>query len=284
MQATFFPLEPLKSAILEIIIQNSSITTKEILVHVKEDYDLHFSDQYVYRIIKEMLAARMITKAQGKLRVEMRWISQVQKIIGTAFSKIHIPDDDEITRLLPEQGKSSSFMGKSIRDHAVVWDQLTYHLIQNAQDKRIWVYESHPYWDLSPTLLTQEYNSICKQLGGEFRTVYGNDTFLDTIGLEDSGASENVICVHEAPYFSKEGYVVQVIENYVFELTMPLEIDMHFRIFFENVQKASDFREELYRHVFNLPIECGIEIHHDPARAQEVKNELNKLLEEAKNK
>src|SRR3989344_5772646 len=248
--SVFNPGDSLQSAIVELLLRRPSMSVNELIEDLKKEYGLNYTRQHVYKIVGKMVDLGMLHKIKGKLSVDMRWATKVYALFYKSVFDMPKLEEFSIDINLKE-GQSKEYVCDSFQAITSVWDNISIRLME-THSKENYQFFSHSYFSLYNTS-SKDYCKYLSDKGIHFWTLIGNDTFLDHLGVE---AYEKVpnrhATVNTVLPFDRSGYVLEVTGDYIAELKIPPNVEMHFKFMYENIDTIEKFDQQLFTDIFKI--------------------------------
>ena len=245
------PLDPLQSAIVEILLKTPGLTVNDLLLALRELYGLEYTRQHLYKVIGKMVECSMLSKVRGKLSVEMRWVTRVHKLFSDAICIMPEKKDFAVDFRLKE-GQSREFIADSFQAITSLWDKVSIQLIeQNA--KLCHQFMSHAYFCLLSLAARGDFYAFLDKQNFRYFTLIGSNTFLDRHAVElYTLLQHHKSSINTVLPFDRDGYVLEVVGDYIAELKVPPTVEMHFTFMFEHVDSLEKFDQHLFADIFKI--------------------------------
>ncbi|MBI5793994.1 hypothetical protein HZA87_02820 [Candidatus Uhrbacteria bacterium] len=257
--ATFNPLHPLQSTILEVLTEQQGISVADLHAKLKKDYGLKLSVQNLYKTIGKMLDAQMLIKTQGKLLLNLVWLSHLTHFVEAA-KRTYLTAEEATINLPLKDDERREFYAESLIGLDPIWNHLLIKLKDFTEDRTWYVYDSHPWYVLGMRETeTRLYKSLVSE-GINVQMLYGNDTFLDKYGNKRVSVKGFRSAITTDSPFLKEGYALWVCGEHIVECIFPDVISRNFQFFFQTVQSVEEFEPELFSDIFKMRSKCKITI------------------------
>lgn len=247
---SFNPLDPLQSAIVVLLLRTSTMSVNDLMDKLKADFGLEYTRQHLYKVLGKMVESGMLNKVKGKFAIEMRWATHVHSLFSDALYKM--PEKDDIVDIELKEGQSREYIADSFQSLISIWDKLSVHLIETNGNK-VHQYFSHPYYNLYTQSAGPEFYKYLVERGHQAWTLIGNDTFLDHHAVElYSELKSRKAAINTTLPFDKDGYSIEVSGDYISELKIPPNVEMHFKFLFEHVDSKEKFDQHLFAEIFKI--------------------------------
>lgn len=271
--ATFNPLHPLESIIIEIVAAEKGITVKNLHQKLQEQ-GLEISLNGLYKPINRMFDCQMMAKTNGKIFLNSVWLQHIQQLIITANEKKEDADPTEMTLPLQE-GEKYDFNEDSLQNLDSIWNHFLTDLSTSLTSDTWYVYDSHPWYSLGMRDTEQRlYQSVVSH-GKKICMLYGNNSFLDQYGSKLVSVPGFTTKISEDAPFPKEGHAIWICGDHIVECVFPEILSRNFAFFFESVKKVSDFNQELFSDVFRMKSQCKVTVRRSAKEAEKLKKILS---------
>ena len=255
--ASFDPLHPLHSAIVEILAGRPGATVAALhRMLAAEGTDVSVPN--LYRVVGQMTEAQMLVKAGGRLSLNLVWVSSIATFFDTVRERYL--SGTASGELPTKEGKRREYHADSLAGLDPMWNDVLMKLIQVTKGGQWYEYASHPYFYLGIPETESRFYAGLRDRKVTCRVLHGNDTFLDLHGDKLVAMDGAKTAVDPNPPFPKEGYVLVVYGDYVMECVFPPDVAGHFAFFFETVRSMDGFDPQLFADVFRMKAKCKISV------------------------
>lgn len=275
---TLDPLHPLHSAILELLAKSGFLTAQALGEAIRTEYALTISQASLYRQLAQLVLHQYLVKDNGTYGLNLVWLSRMECFALEAIRSHRISSDNDAIRNLKE-GNQIEFFGESLQALDVTWSHVLVTIAQLTQERQWYAYNAHPYYPLG--MLETElrlYQAFARQ-GITFHMLFGNQTFLDTLGKDLIKISSYKTRTTDQPPFLKEGYVVNALGDYIIEVIYPEQISRHFTLIFQTVQSAEDYDPQLFLDFFKMKARCKLTLRRSNKEAQKIRGLVQPYFE-----
>lgn len=243
---TIDPIHPIYSAVVETIAVYPQITINELHARLKKDGKLDVSLSHLYRVVTRMVDTQVLIRVNGKLSLNLMWVSYLEFIADRAKKIMQ-----HVTDLPLEPGEKRVYNAHTLFDVEAIWNHVLVSLYRATQEKQLFKYYSHAWWQLGRNAEEMSFYERLKERGIECHWMFGHDSFLDKVGAKRVQEVFPAILADEAP-FPSDGYNLNVYGEYVVECILPEKVCKHFNFFFDQVKDLKTFDEGLFLDVFAM--------------------------------
>ncbi len=272
------PLHPLFTAVLDIVASNPGIAMGELHAKLlkRREKDVRVTLQHAYRVVTRLIDEQILLKTKGKLSVNLMWLSYVEffaekakKTIGASAHKANV---------LPlEPNKRATFHASTLLDVQTIWNHLLVQLNRMTQEKFLFKYYSHAWWQVGRNALDAEFYRRIRDKGVHCYWLYGGDTFLDHSAANENQDLFETRIVQDAP-FPNDGYNVNVYGEYIMECIFPDKIARQLGFLFESVGSKEKFDEDLLADIFAEKAEYKVTLWRHKKQAATVRAQIAKYF------
>ncbi len=264
----FDPINPIFGAIVESVAVKPHITIADLHEHLQKQMMMKISLAHVYRIVTRMIDHQILIKSHGKLSLNLMWISYIEFVAARA-KRIQQHDDGYPLR----PGQKVIHEGKSLFDVEALWNHILVSLYRVSQEKNIYKYYSHTWWQLGRNAEEISFYKQLKERGIDCKWVFGGKTFLDELAASRVREIYDVVTT-ETPPFPKEGYNLNVFGEYIVECILPEKISRHLSFFFEGVKNEQEFDHDLFEDIFSMRGKFKITVWRNAKQAEVLRQKL----------
>ncbi len=268
---TLDPIHPIYSCVIEIVAVYPRITIGKLHEHLKRR-KIDISLAHLYRVVSRMTDAQVITKVKGELLINLMWVSYMEFIIERAKKVTQNVSDFPL-----EPGKKRVYEARSLLDVEAVWNHVLIALYRTTQEKQLYKYYSHAWWQLGRNAEELSFYKRLKEGGIDCHWVFGNDTFLDKAGAQRISEVFPAVTI-KTPPFPSDGYNLNVYGEYVVECILPEKIAKHFSFFFGRVKSMKDFDNDLFLDIFAMQAPYKLTVWRNPAQADLLRKRLQEFI------
>ena len=112
---------------------------------------------------------------------------------------------------------------------------------------------SHSYFNLLNLSACEDFYKYLQDKGVKYWILIGSDTVLDRYAATLYNQMSNHKCaINTTMPFDHNGYVLEVIGDYIAELKIPPNVEMHFKFMFENIDTIEKFDQQLFTDIFKI--------------------------------
>ncbi len=229
-----------------------------------------------YKVIAHMVDDQILIRPRGRVQLHalfMRYIfwlnEDSQKVYRAeetnSLQKLEIWQQEcwEEANLYDLNVIRADLLGQLSKMHA---DSITHH------------YCSHPYYLLCTPQKEQFTLEEFSKNHDKSYFLIGNNTLLDRYGSQLlSSDLYKTACVTDAP-FPEEGYIVDIIGDYIIECMFPKTISDHFAIFFQTISGIEWYNKELFTQVLKMKALCSVKVIHSPEHAKKMRAKIEKAF------
>ncbi len=269
---TIDPIHPVYSAVIEMAAVYPQVTVAQLHQMLRKNLKIDISLAQLYRVVTRMVDAQILIKSQGKLSVNLMWVSYVEFIAGRA-KRVQQSSDEFPLR----PGQKKTYAAHSLLDMEAKWNHVLVSLYRVLQQKTLYKYYSHAWWQLGRHAEEISFYKQLKESGIDCHWVFGGDTFLDREGVKRiSEVFPAAVCTR--PPFPKDGYNLNVYGEYVLECILPEKVASRFAFFFEQVKAMKQFNPDLFTDLFTMRAPYKLTVWRNPRQAEMLRETLKKYV------
>ena len=265
----FDPIHPVFSSIVQAIAVRPQMTIRELHTYLHKNQKMDISLAHLYRTVTRMTEHQILIKSHRRLSLNLMWVSYVEFIAARA-KRIQQNTGDYPLRI----GEKRVHEAQSLFDVEALWNHILVSLYRVSQVKQIYKYYSHAWWQLGRNAEEISFYQQLKERGIDCRWIFGDATFLDTLGAKRVREVYDVVTTRTPP-FPKEGYNLNVYGDYIVECILPEKIARHFSFLFGNAKSEKDFDEDLFLDIFSLRASYKITVWRNPKQAAILRKKLS---------
>lgn len=106
--------------------------------------------------------------------------------------------------------------------------------------------------------------------------LFGNTTVLDQYGAELLQLVNITTHCTNSEYFPREGYLLNIINDFVIQLTLPKEITEYFAFIFKNTDSLESFNAGLFSQICHMKGNYQLRVYRDRKKAESLKKKIQK--------
>lgn len=263
----FDPLHPKISAVIELLAEKTSLTTKELKKELKKEKGVDVSPANFYKIVAKMLENKILIKVGKQVSINKMWATHVHKY--SSMMGQNVEGKGNVFKPF-KQGEKRTLQAESLEALDSIWLHSTLYLFTQESDEVIYMYNVHPvYFLANPEVEWQMYNT-CLNYNKTVHILYGNNSFLDRHAHELYKRSPIKTAIAKKTPFPKEGYGLWMCGEYILEITYPEFISNYWANIFKNTKTLEEFKPKQLKDIFEVKIPCEMTITRDKKRAQEL--------------
>jgi len=269
---SFDPLHPKTGAIIELVAENNTLSTAELLKLLEEKRQIKMSMANFYKILAKMVEHQILVKTGDQVALNMTWAISVYKYAEMMQQQ----KEPELKAFPPfKQGERRTFHAESLDKIDPIWTHLVLYLFTQEKDPNIYVYEAHPWYLLGRPATERRMYESCAIQGKKIHLLLGNKTFLDQYGYQLHKTTPCEAMITDQPPFPKDGYTFWLCGEYIIECSYPELIRQYFAGFFETTKSIQEFDLKTFSSIFHIKVPAQLQVSRNKKRA----GELRKLFE-----
>lgn len=266
---TIDPIHPVYSAIIEMVAVYPNISIGVVHQKLQKNLSINISSAQLYRVITRMVDSQILIKIDGKLTVNLMWVSYVEFIASRAKKVLQNTDDFPL-----RVGEKKIYTANSLLDLEAIWNHILVSLYRLLQEKNLFKYYSHAWWQLGRNAEEIDFYRQLQTKGIECHWVFGSNTFLDQHGANRIREVFPAVTLNEAP-FPKEGYSLAVYGEYIIESIMPEKTIRNFSHFFHSTTSIEGFDEDLFLDIFAMRAKYKLSVWRNAKQAALLQKKLH---------
>ena len=263
----------IENTIVSCLAEMRDCTVQELFKCVSKKW-LKVSLPNFYKIISRMVDNQVLVKTNGSLQIHTMYIHYIIWL-ATNLQKTYYSDNSYNVWSLA-QWEHKTFNASSLYDLDVIRMDILWQLIKAYPWEEAYYYNSHPYHILS---MQEKEQANLAEIGKAMNTSYflfGNNTFLDRYGSELLSMQGYTITCTDNASFPEEGYMINIIGDYMIECSLPSTITQHYKIFFDSVNSLEEFNAQMFSHIIKMKDSYTLKIIHSPEHAKKMKQKIRK--------
>lgn len=271
---TLDPIHPVYSAVVETVAVRPQISIAELHEHLTSKAGITISLAQLYRVVSRMADAQIVVKIDGKLSLNLMWISYLEFIAGRARRITqHRMDDFPL-----KPGEKKTYRAGTLYDVEAVWNHVLISLYRaHQEEKMLFKYYSHAWWQLGRNAEEMTFYARLKAAGIGCHWIFGDDTPMDRTGAARIGEVYPALCLADAP-FPHSGYNLNVFGEYVVECILPEKIARQFDFFFNTVKTMKEFDNDMFSDIFSMRGPYKITVWRNAKQADLLRRKLTALF------
>lgn len=265
---TIDPIHPLYSAVVEVTAVYPGITIGELYEHLKKKGKMDVSLSHLYRVVTRMVETQVLIRVQGKLSLNLMWVSYLEFIASRAKKIVQNSNEFPL-----RHGEKRNYPAHTLFDVEAIWNHVLVSLYRNTQERELYKYYSHAWWQLGRNAEEIGFYKQLKDRGIECHWLFGSSGFLDEAGA--ARVREVFPSVTAAtPPFPHSGYNLNVYGEYIVECILPEKIARQFDFFFDKVKSMEAFDNDVFMDIFAMRGKYKVTVWRNAAQAEILKKKL----------
>ncbi len=269
---TLDPIHPVYSAVIEMTAVYPQVTVAQLHEMLRKKLKIDVSLAQLYRVITRMVDAQILIKSQGKLSVNLMWVSYVEFIAGRA-KRVQQRTDEFPLR----PGQKKTYTAHSLLDVEAKWNHVLVSLYRVLQQKTLYKYYSHAWWQLGRNAEEISFYKQLKEAGIDCHWVFGGNTFLDKEGAKRISEVFPAVTAGDPP-FPRDGYNLNVYDEYILESILPEKVSKRFAFFFDRVHDMRHFNHDLFVDIFTMRAPYKLTVWRNLRQADMMRQTLRKFF------
>lgn len=256
--------------IIEIATKLPWATMTQILKHLDEN----FSQSSCYRVISDLIDQHILVKENKKIFLNKTWVLEYLALWDTM--KKNYLDTTTVDWFLDlQEWEIKTYEWTSLQNiDAFWWDVTTKLSILYGEQHDRWYYNSHPYHIIGMQSTESRVLQLSSVYTNSVNFLFGNTTPLDTYGAELLKLVNILTACVDSEYFPREWYLVNVINDFIIQLTLPKEITEYFAFIFKNTNALEEFNAWLFSQICHMKWNYHLRVHRDGKKADEFRKKI----------
>lgn len=272
------PLHEVQSTIIEVLATNVDLTIAELQEQI-ESQNISITAPSLYRLVSQLIDAQVIIRQKGKHVLHLGWVQNFIEL-SELMENVYIGNSLQVYNLPTEDGQRFEYSTSCLLDLEKIWFHLYMELIETVEGHTWYEYNAHPWhFLLNPDSEYNLYKKIINK-GVHVHFCFGNNTFLDTYGIQICKKSlpEAHVTVSSRQVFTRDGYILIVYGDYILECFFPTILKNHFNFFFQTINSIEEFDPLMYSNIFKMKSISKIFIRKSSAEAQKLRQSFLKII------
>jgi hypothetical protein len=277
-----------ESVILDILANKPKLTTKEIYEYFSKKYPKKMTIQGFYKVVRNMLASRILLKEGVHISLDSFWINKVIEF-SKNIEKTYLEEKTSSGNILLNEGESKDFEFENI----ITMDNLWSHglnLVRNYYDANEHpdrnVYSRNYYAVFQITRAESERTNMLyfESSRMKWHMASGSDTFLNKLTSKIMEEENYHQFIFDFELFNKtrkppieKNHWTTVIGDFIFEVRLPKYIFELIEKIYEDTQCIGDFNADKIYKLFLEPGKTFLTISKNKKRAESIRQEVINL-------
>jgi hypothetical protein len=270
------PIHPIYSAIIEIVSVYPHISVAELQVSLQKKMRVEISLAQLYRTITRMVSSQVLIKSNGKLSLNLMWVSYIEFVAARAKKILQHVDGFPL-----EEGQKKVYQASSLFEVEAIWNHLLVSLYRFAGEKNLYKYYSHAWWQFGRNAEEMDFYQKLKEQGINCYYIFGDTTFLDKTAEKRVGEVFSSVAVQHAP-FPKDGYNLNVYGEYIIECILPEKTARYLDFFFKKVKNMKQFEHDVFLDIFTQSGRYKVTVWRNVKQSMLLRETLKKCLVECR--
>ena len=270
------PADPLFNAVIETLAQSPGITVAELKKKL-EQMKIRVTLQHIYRVVTKLVDAQVILKRKRTISLNLLWLSYIELFAQGAREKLQTSRDLPVIDGLKD-GDRVALKAGTMHEVQTLWHHVLIHInehLEGSEVHELHKYYSHAYWLVHPDANRDFYKRIAKFIHCYW--LIGNESFLD---CEAQRCYKDIfsIAVTDRPNFPAEGYLLNILGDYIIECILPPSVRDHLALLFRAVTSNKDWNPELLESLFHLQDSFTVNVSRNAKKSVELRGKIEHLI------
>ncbi len=273
---SYDPLHPIQSGIIQLVGKEPGIEVPTILAKLKTEFGVMVSKQNLYKIIGKLIDHQVLVKNRQAVTLHQPWLENMYTFISNA--KEVYQNKEYIQDFQLEEGEQKVFMADSLALLDGTWGHIMGSVCDIAHSHHYFVYHPHPYYRFGMADIERRYWQSISDKGIAIHLLYGNKTYLDMYSSQATPMPGTQDVLTDTPPFPKEGYFLNVYDDYITEVYITDEIASRFKYFYDQVTDISQFDIEHFNDIFRMKAQTKFIFRRSKKDAELLKEKFRKYF------
>jgi hypothetical protein len=274
-----------ESVLLDILSRKAGLTTKETYEFFLAKYKPGMSLQGFYKIVRQLLADRVIVKNNGALSLYSAWVQNLVKFTERA-KQTYLSNETGKANIILEEGESKSYIFERPTEMDTFWDHalLTVSYYYRGHTHKDVNAYSKNFYSWIQILRTDGSVELAHAYEGEKMHWYmasGSKSLLNRLVPQIHTAKNFHFVIYPklTDYGTgKNNFHVTVLGDFIFETKLPGFIFEDIQRMFDSVRTLSEFNAEEMQKVIYQTGKTTLVITRDARRAEAIRKEIKSLF------
>jgi hypothetical protein len=278
-----------ESVILDILSKKPKLASREIYDFFVKKYPKSMSIQGFYKIIRKMLANRILLKEGQLISLDSFWISKVIEF-SKKLEQIYLQTGLNETNIILDEGESKAFEFDNVTSMDNLWSH-GMNLVRQYYTKHkhgdINVY-SRNYFSVFHIARTESESTNLQYFESskmEWFMASGSNAFLNTLPTKLITDENYHQFIFDFEAFAKnhpeqeieKNYWVTLIGDFIFEARFPKYIFELIEKIYDETLSIGDFNADKINALFLEPGKAYLTVSHDKKRAEAIREDIKGL-------
>jgi hypothetical protein len=279
-----------ESLILDILATKPKLTSKEIFDFFAKRYQKKMTIQGFYKVLRKMLADRVLLKEGQHIYLDSFWINKVIEF-SKNIQETYLEEKASAANILFQESESKNFEFENVIAMDNLWSHSLnmvriYYETHEHSDKNAYSRNYFAVFHIARTESESTNIQYFESSKMEWFMASGSDTFLNRLPskLQDGKSFHQFIFDFEKYNEGKEApleknYWTTVIGDFVFEARLPKYIFELIEKIYEDVQSIGEFNADKIYSLFQEPGKAILTISRDKKKAESIRQDVKILYE-----
>ncbi len=271
--------------VLDILSRKPGITSKEAFEFFLSKYPSGMTLQGFYKILRQLLADRVIVKNNGTLSLYSAWVQNLIKFTDRV-KQTHLSNEITKATIILEEGETKAYVFDRVTEMDTFWDHalltISYYYRDNDhKDKNAYSKNYYSWIQVLRSDGSVELAHGFEPMNIDWYMASGSHTLLNRLVPQLHNASN----FHFKLYSKLSGYGapsdnfhVTVIGDFVFETKVPNFIFQDIKAMFEGVKNLTEFNAREMQSIVNQTGKTTLTITRNVKRAEAIRKEIKTLV------
>lgn len=269
--AVLDPLHPLQSLVLEMLLERGGMRIADIAAELRTVHGMTVSRPTLYRLLAQLHEHQCIVRSRGSVALHRVWSAHLLHLAELVRQRSVASEVESLHLDAMREKESKTYYADSLIDLDPVWSQTIMELVQVADTRKWYVYNSHPWYSIGMRETETRLYAGLVAVGVDCHLLYGNDTFLDKYGDRMIRVPGFKTAIGADVPFLREGQALWSCGDFIIECVFPPAISRHFAFFFQSVQSIADFDPAMFTDIFRMKARCKVSVRRDRKEAERIR-------------
>jgi len=274
-----------EGVLLDILSRKPGLTSKEVFEFFLEKYPPGMTIQGFYKVLRQLLADRVIVKNGSTLSLYSAWVQNLVKFTEQV-KQTYLSTELTKATIILEEGETKTYMFDRATEMDTFWDHalltIAYHYQDtDYKDKNAYSKNFYSWIQVLRSGGSVELAHSYTQTQMQWYMASGSHTLLNRVVPQLHNASNFHFKIYDklTGYGAGEdNFHVTVVGDFVFETKLPSFIFGEIKEMFENVKSLTDFDAAKMQRVILEPAKTKLTITRDKKRAESIRNEIKGIF------
>ena len=225
----------------------------------------HCTPQAVYKELTKLISHGVVIKEGGRYSLKGSWIFELRSFSENLYR--HFLSSSSTNLLLPSERQTHRWKFRTLIEADDFWGHLLVVLLRKTRSKILFESVAYPWFELIHQHKEHLFRSTLRLLGKKIYMIVADDSFLTRHCLKFWTSEISVVSTAPGPFNSPQGRIIDVIDDFVLEISFPIKLQREIADFFKGVNNLNEFGAGALFNILRRPSDITLKLRHNAKAA-----------------